>query len=65
MFEKGGFQSQTSILIEVSKNDKLTQWLACLLVYFLLHLPEKKRKIKNFKCQLHFKCPKKIMLIIN
>jgi hypothetical protein len=32
MFEKGRFQSQTSILIEVSKNDKLTQWLACLLV---------------------------------
>jgi hypothetical protein len=46
MFEKGRFQSQISILIEVSKNDKLTQWLACLLVYFLLHLPEKKGKLK-------------------
>jgi hypothetical protein len=49
MFEKGRFQSQTSILIEVSKNDKLTQWLACLLVYFLLYLhhpPPPQRKIK-------------------
>jgi hypothetical protein len=30
--EKNKIQSQTSMLIEISKNDKLTQYLACLLV---------------------------------
>jgi hypothetical protein len=43
MFEKGRFQSQTSILIEVSKNDKLTQWLACLLVFLKIISSQKKK----------------------